>query len=89
MWASSAAFKSVESHKAETPDWPLGILCSSGSDKKTATYNRGRGWTEKMGLWRQCWRSESESSHHVGDNLRTEKKLGTSPYFVLNSSAAY
>lgn len=54
VWASSAAFKSLESHKAETPDWPLGILCSSGSDKKTDTYNRGRGWTEKMGLWRQC-----------------------------------
>lgn len=34
-----------------TPVWPLGILfCSSGSDKKLPTYNRGRGWPGKMRL---------------------------------------
>lgn len=27
VWAFSAAFKSVESHKAESHEWPLGILC--------------------------------------------------------------
>lgn len=48
---SSTAFKSVESHKADTSVWPLGILFfSSGSDKKLTTYNRGRRWPEKMKL---------------------------------------
>lgn len=27
MWASTAAFKSADSHKAETHEWPLGIQC--------------------------------------------------------------
>lgn len=30
--ASSAAFVPVVSHEAATPDWPLGLLCSTSPD---------------------------------------------------------
>ena len=73
VWASCAAFKSVESHKAETPEWPLGILCELPAliRRQLPTTEGGNG--QRRWAVETVWREESVKYCHVGDYFRMER----------------